>query len=293
MRAFQGFSSGLWPMDLAIMTLYAPPAKMGLCLGIMQGVLTAGGVIGPLLGGILAESFGMRLSFFLASGALFLNFLMFVFFIKEPPASTTAKQTTAAPATGNISPWHIPLIRTMLLCGTCTQMVILILQPILTTYITVLAGPVDNLIFISGLVFSLGGIAGAVTAPFWGTFGQHHGFFRAMAIALACAGIGLILQGLPDDLYAFAAMQFICGLFFAGIQPAINAILAQATPAAMKGRIFGLLFAAQQVGSMAGPIFGGIIATLFGMKTVFYTAGLIFLSMGSFIYYHFIRPKMN
>lgn len=25
MRLFQGFASGLWPMDLAIMTLYAPP----------------------------------------------------------------------------------------------------------------------------------------------------------------------------------------------------------------------------------------------------------------------------
>lgn len=59
-RLFQGFAAGLWPMDLAIMTLYAPPQKLGVCLGIMQGVLTAGGVIGPLLGGILAEIFGMR-----------------------------------------------------------------------------------------------------------------------------------------------------------------------------------------------------------------------------------------
>ena len=29
MRLFQGFASGLWPMDLAIMTLYAPPQKLG------------------------------------------------------------------------------------------------------------------------------------------------------------------------------------------------------------------------------------------------------------------------
>ena len=75
MRMFQGFAAGLWPMDLAIMTLYAPAAKLGLCLGIMQGVLTAGGVVGPLLGGVLAECFGMRMSFFLAAGALFVNFL--------------------------------------------------------------------------------------------------------------------------------------------------------------------------------------------------------------------------
>ena len=72
MRMFQGFASGLWPMELAIMTIYAPPKKLGICLGIMQGALTAGGIIGPLFGGILAEAFGMRMSFFLAAGALLL-----------------------------------------------------------------------------------------------------------------------------------------------------------------------------------------------------------------------------
>ena len=35
MRVFQGFAAGLWPMDLAIMTLYAPPDKLGVCLGVL------------------------------------------------------------------------------------------------------------------------------------------------------------------------------------------------------------------------------------------------------------------
>ena len=63
-RLFQGFASGLWPMTLAIMTSYAPTEKTGFCLGIMQGALTAGSVIGPLFGGVLSEVFGMRASFF-------------------------------------------------------------------------------------------------------------------------------------------------------------------------------------------------------------------------------------
>ena len=36
MRLFQGFASGLWPMDLAIMTLYAPPKKLGFCRGKLR-----------------------------------------------------------------------------------------------------------------------------------------------------------------------------------------------------------------------------------------------------------------
>ena len=149
MRLFQGFASGLWPMDLAIMTLYAPPEKLGFCLGVMQGVLTAGGVVGPLLGGILAEIVGMRYSFFLASAALFLNFLVFLIVIKEPPTPTVTETVPKE----KIRLWKIPLIRTMLLTGTLVQMVILILQPVITTYIADLAGTIPNIVFIAGLVF--------------------------------------------------------------------------------------------------------------------------------------------
>ena len=289
MRLFQGFASGLWPMDLAIMTLYAPPSRLGFCLGIMQGTLTAGGVVGPLLGGILAEAVGMRYSFFLAAAALFTNFLIFTFIIKEPPtpAKTGAAKEDIPDAT-ECSPWRMPLLRNMLLCGTLVQMVILILQPVLTTYVAKLAGPLPNIVFVAGLVFSLGGIAGAMAAPIWGTFGQRRGFFKAMCLGMTGAGISMIIQGIPDTLVPFAIMQFVGGLFFCGIHPAINAILASNTPPSYKGRIFGMLFAAQQVGSMAGPLLGGLIATYLGMHWVFALSGVILLLLSTAVWrrYH-------
>lgn len=279
MRMFQGFSSGLWPMELAIMTIYAPPKKLGICLGIMQGALTAGGIIGPLFGDVLAEFFGMRMSFFLAAAALFLNFVVLVFFIKEPPTDNAPAVKPVAAEEKGVSLWKIPIIRHMLICSALVQVVILLVQPIMTTYISHLAGQMDNLIFISGLVFSLGGFASAITAPLWGRFGQHHGFFKSMRYALILAGICSIIQSLPTELYTFAASQFAVGLFFSGIFPSINAILAEHTDAKTKGRVFGLLFSAQQVGAMTGPIIGGLIATFLGMKYVFFVAGFILLGI--------------
>ena len=265
MRMFQGFAAGLWPMELAIMTIYAPPQKLG------------------IFGGILAELFGMRMSFFLASGALFLNFLVLVFFIKEPdlssvpakPAEPDEGEATAEPK----SLWKVPIIFHMLICSALVQVVILIVQPILTTYISHMAQNMDNLVFVSGLVFSLGGFASAITAPLWGRFGQHHGFFKSMRYALVLAGIFFFLQALPTTLYGFAASQFAVGLFFSGIFPSINAILAEHTDARTTGHVFGLLFSAQQIGAMTGPILGGAIATFIGMKYVFFAAGLILLAI--------------
>lgn len=277
MRMFQGFASGLWPMELAIMTIYAPPKKLGICLGIMQGALTAGGIIGPLFGGILAEVFGMRMSFFLAAAALFLNFIVLVFFIKEPPTDTAGADSAADSERDKVSLWKIPVIRLMLVSAALVQVVILIVQPILTTYISHLAGDLDNLVFISGLIFSMSGFSSAITAPLWGRFGQHHGFVKALRLSLVLAGISFFVQALPDTLYTFAASQFAIGLFFSGIYPSINAILAEKTSASIKGRVFGLMFSAQQIGAMGGPILGGVIATFLGMKYVFLAAGALLL----------------
>ena len=289
-RIFQGFAAGLWPMDLAIMTLYAPPERLGFALGIMQGTLTAGGIIGPLLGGLLSEAFGMRTSFYIGSLALLMNFLAFTFIIKEPPLPKDAAPLSPEDMTPSHL-WHIPILRTMMIVSTLVQMVVYILIPIITTYIEALAGDMENIIFVAGAVFSLGGIAGAIAAPLWGTFGARRGYFIAMGLAMALAGVVLSAQGIPNTLLPFAVMQFVGGLFLAGVQPSLNAVIAQHTPPQLKGSVFGMLFSAQQIGGFSGPLLGGAVATCFGMHYIFPTAGSILLLLSLFVWWRYIMKE--
>ena len=289
-RVFQGFASGLWPMDLAIMTLYAPQERLGFSLGIMQGTLTAGGVVGPLLGGVLAELFGMRTSFYIGGLALFINFLAFTFIIKEPPMPKETAPLTAEEK-NPMHLWHIPILRTMMIVSTLAQMVLYILMPVITTYIKALAGAMDNIVFVAGAVFSLSGIAGAIAAPLWGIYGTRRTYFNSMFLAMLFGGIMFTLQGIPDTLMPFAVMQFGVGLFIAGIQPSLNAIIAQHTPPQLKGSVFGLLFSAQQIGGAAGPLLGGVVATYLGMHYLFPTAGSILLMLALFVRWRYIMNR--
>ena len=256
-RLFQGFASGLWPMTLAIMTSYAPTEKTGFCLGIMQGALTAGSVIGPLFGGVLSEVFGMRASFFIATGALFFNFIMLLVVIKEPPHTPPSPEEKQP----SFSVLKSPIIRDMLLFAVLVQMVIFLVQPIMAPYIEELTGTSDSIAMKAGIIFSLSGIAGAVTAPLWGRFGQKHGFYTSLIYALTLAGIN----------------------------PSINAILANATTNNVKGRVFGLLFSAQQTGAFIGPLAGAAIATVMGMHSIFIVAGAVLLLISLLVRKH--RPK--
>ncbi len=288
-RILQGFAAGLWPAELAIMSAYAPKEKLGFCMGVMQGALTAGGVIGPLLGGILASAFGMRTSFFLAAGALALITIITLIFIKEPPREISVTSKNETNPSQKVHLLKVPVIRSMLTCAMIIQMAILILQPVLTIYIAELNHSMDNVVMLSGMVFSLGGFAGAISSPLWGKYGQSHGFFRTMCLTLAGTGFILLMQAIPNTLIPFAVLQFIVGLFYSGVYPSINSILVKNTSNEHRGRVFGLMFSAQQIGSTVGPLLGGFIGTLFGLKYIFIFAGLAMLLTGAIM--HFNPPK--
>jgi DHA1 family multidrug resistance protein-like MFS transporter len=280
-RVLQGLAAGLWASELAIVSSSVPSEKLGFSLGVMQAGLTSGGVIGPLLGGVLAEVFGMRASFMIAGIALFTISLITIFFVPEPPHDETAR--VSAKPSRQIDLLKKPVIKQMLILSVLVQMVILILQPIITLYVAQLRGSMENIILIAGAVFSLGGIASSISAPFWGRFGQKDSFGLTMYLAMGGAGVCLLLQSIPNQLTLFAVMQFVTGLFFAGINPSISAVLANNTERAIQGSIFGMLFSAQQLGSMAGPLLGGLVGTYWGLKEVFIVAGAIIIMTSIFV----------
>ena len=279
MRSFQGFSAGLWPACLAIMTSTAPREKMGWCLGLMQGGSTAGGVFGPLIGGVLAELFGMRASFFFAGAALGMIALGLIFFIKggEQKKITAASSQKKKKDGGSLKLLKIPVIQRMLFAAAVVQLAVMLVQPVLPLYIAELQGSMDNIVMVSGIVFSVVGISGVFAAPMWGRLGTNIGYRWALYVALLGGGIFGVIQALPGEITPFVIWRFVGGIFFAGIFPAINALFAENTLPNERGRIYGLSYAAQQIGSVAGPILGGLMATYWSNATVVMAHGFVMI----------------
>ena len=291
MRSFQGFSAGLWPACLAIMTSTAPREKMGWCLGLMQGGSTAGGVFGPLIGGVLAEVFGMRASFYFAGAALGLIALGLIFFIKGgeqkkiAPAASDKKKDKG----GSFKLLKVPVIQRMLFAAAVVQLAVMLVQPVLPLYIAELQGSMDNIVMVSGIVFSVVGISGVFAAPMWGRIGTNIGYRWALYVALLGGGIFGVVQAIPGDITPFVIWRFVGGIFFAGIFPAINALFAENTLPNERGRIYGLSYAAQQIGSVMGPILGGLMATFWSNSIVVMAHGFVMILLVILLYLK--RPK--
>lgn len=284
-RLLQGFANGLWPANLSIVSSSVPKEKLGVSLGIMQAAQTTGMVLGPLLGGYLAEFFGMRFSFFLAGGVLAVVTVIMLVFVPAPKRILDSEESPGMMADIRQMLKNSTVLA-MLICALLIQMVIMILQPILTVYISELQGSMENIMLLSGIVFSLSGIAGAVAAPFWGKYGQRWGFSSALYVALGGAGILLTLQYFPNGLIMFSVLQFLFGLFISGVNPSVSVALVSASDAAFRSRIFGMMTSAQQFGAAIGPLLGGAMSTCFDIKYVFVFSGLV-LILNSF----WIRKK--
>lgn len=287
-RAFQGIASGLWPACLVMMSACVPKNKIGISMGLMQSANICGGIIGPLLGGILATAFGMRNSFYVGAVALSLITVTTILFIKEPPVAPE-KEINKAQNTPYLTFIKDKNILILLLCVCMTNLVILQIQPIVSLYVQQLSHNSDKAVLLTGFIMSLGGIAGALASPLWGKTGQKVGFYKTITLAFISAGLLMSLQGVPNSLVLFGLMQFLCGLGFSGIFPSANSILVLLTPPSSRGMGFGSLFSAQMIGGALGPVIGGVIVSFMSFNTVYIISGSILFVIG--IYLKFFAPE--
>lgn len=280
-RLFQGLCAGLYPALLALLAASIPARKTGLSMGLMQGGMTVGAVVGPFVGGVLADYFGMRESFFVASVALGLISLLIGFCIKEKPR--TIKVTSR-----NWFDWSVlrqPAIFKMLIACAVIHASLFSAQPILPLYIAQLQGSMDNIMMLSGTIFSVCAISIMIASPILGAAGQKFGFLKVLSCSLFFAGLLISAQVLGRTPFEFGVWRFIAGFAIAGLIPLVNSIISTECPPDKKGEVFGFNFLTGHAGMALGPFAAGALSGWFGYQAVIVASGLILFPLIIYLNY--------
>lgn len=280
-RFFQGLCAGLYPALLALLAASIPARKTGLSMGLMQGGMTVGAVVGPFVGGVLADYFGMRESFFVASVALGLISLLIGFCIKEKPR--TIKVTSR-----NWFDWSVirqPAIFKMLMACAVIHASLFSAQPILPLYIAQLQGSMDNIMMLSGTIFSVCAISIMIASPILGAAGQKFGFLKVLSCSLFFAGLLISAQVLGRTPFEFGVWRFIAGFAIAGLIPLVNSIISTECPPDKKGEVFGFNFLTGHAGMALGPFAAGSLSGWFGYQAVIVASGLILFPLIIYLNY--------
>lgn len=277
-RMLHGFVGGFVPASMAIVASVSPQTRMGWSLGMMQAGTMTGGILGPLFGGLLSTWFGQRMSFIIAAAVIFAATVAVIVWVKDGKAIPSENKSTIREDLKTV--FKSQSLLNMLLLLLLFQLSINMIQPLLTLHIADLQGSVQDAVLLSGFVFALIGIAGIIASPLWGKAGERRGYKNILSLCLIGSGLVISMQYFIHHLWLFTVIQFLFGLFMAGIVPMVNTLVVRSTGDEFRGRSFGLTTSANQLGAMIGPLIGGAIGLFLNIHWIFVTTGIILASTG-------------
>lgn len=277
LRMLQGVFAGFISNSNALVATETPKTNSGQALGTIASATTAGTLLGPLVGGALTSIFSYRITFMITGGLLLLCSILVLFFIHEDDFKpVTAKKLDKA--SGVIKSLRSPhLIFGLLLTTLIIQAANNSINPIVSLYVRQLLNGHGNVVFISGVIAALPGIATFLVASRFGALGDKIGTHKIIVAGFIAASIFFFLTAFVRNTVELGILRFLVGFSDACLFPQVQMMLTKNSPAAVTGRIFSWNQSAMYIGNIVGPLLGSFVSGMFNYSMVFIVTTVIVL----------------
>jgi MFS family permease len=186
----------------------------------------------------------------------------------------SAASSPRTPADTAADPWRRNLVVCMF--GSFTTIVAMtLLLPFLPLYVEQL-GVHDPAAIVrwSGVAYGATFFSAALVAPLWGRLADRYG--RKLMLIRASLGmaVAMALIGLAQDVWQLVGLRLLAGLL-GGYASGSTVLIATQTPKERSGWALGTLSSAVMAGSLVGPLIGGLLPPLIGIRWTFFGAGAV------------------
>lgn len=288
LRFVVGFFSGFITVSFSYLSRVTPKEHIGQALGTLQTGSIAGGIIGPLIGGLLSDFFGFRPVFAVTGIFILLTLIPVIFLLKKDPV---VKQTKEQHGTFKQVLTN-PVLLSLFAATFIVQVSVQGTNSMMTIFVKNLVGNVPNLAFLSGLASSITGIATMIGAPYLGRLGDRVGQARILPVVMLLCGVLALPQLWTHGIYELYVWRFLQGLFLGGMWPAIQSLIHKRSPKIVQGRAFGVTSSSRFLGNLTGPMAGGYISGAFATIYVFLFSGLVLIAGSGFVKWR-IKPDQQ
>ncbi|MCJ7824648.1 MAG: MFS transporter, partial [Anaerolineales bacterium] len=281
LRALQGLISGTVAASSALLASQVPRERMGYAMGMLQVGLGAGVAFGPLIGGIVADTFGYASAFYVTAAMLFIAGLVVSIGVREDfhPDISSEKR-----GMGLIAFWSqllkFPGVKPTYSLRFLTQLARNMLAPIMPLFVMELMIDAARVNSFTGLVIGAQAAATTVSAMFLGRVADRVGHRKVAAVSAILAGLFYIPQSLVTAEWQFLVFTILVGVALGGVIPTLSAILARYTESGAEGAVFGLDTSIRSGARSVAPLLGSWIALTWGLRGTFVVTGLILLATG-------------
>jgi len=285
-RALMGVFAGFSSAAIALVASQVPEGRLGYALGWLSTGQLVGSLVGPLIGGVLADLTGSyRIPFYCTSATILLSMVLVWFAVHErfvaPPKTHSGRSILSSLIAVATSSTLLALFFVLLMA----QFGVRTVQPVVSLFVQELVGARPDLATLSGIAFSVTGLANVISAPFLGNRSDVIGYRRVLLICLLSATLTTLPQAFTTSYWLFTVQRFGVGLFIGGILPTANALVGRLVPRAERGTVYGITASAMFLGNSLGPLSGGAVAAAFGLRWVFLVTAAVLLANLIWVYY--------
>jgi MFS family permease len=256
-------ASAVWPLAMALIVDQAKRGEMGRALGGYNAAFYSALALGPFMGGVLYDLFGLAGPFYFWS-LLGAASVIVVFFKVIEPQEETPLVVLSEKSKGDLI---MPGYRLTFLA--CCGVVLWagVVGGFNFTMLPSLAAQMGLSTLHVGVLYLVYGGTTAVSNIYFG--GQADRGKRKILILAGClaGAISFALLTLSTGLLQTSLVMAALGTGLGIGNPAAAALIADTTCESRRGEIFGLFNTARMAGVVIGPLFAGFFADLYGLAS--------------------------
>ncbi len=288
-RLVQGAISGFIASSLALVSTNTPKEKIGYALGLLQSSTAAGMVLGPFVGGVLADLVGYREIFFVTATLCALGGIVVALAVKETEQGpNNGKRFTVF---DNLKLMYTnKQLRIVALGLVAGQMAVLMIEPLFALFVEQFKSDTEYIATLAGGILSISGLFMVISAPWWGRKNDRTGFRKNLAIAVLVSGIAYAGHAVVANLTQLGALRAFLGFFRGGILPGLYSLTSINSPYERKAGMMAIASSLTLLGNMLGPPLGGFIIGQAGMGLSFFLNGILLIILGG-IFWKYLDEK--
>lgn len=276
LRLLQGAFTGTVAAAQTMVSAGTPNDRSGFALGALSAAVYSGGLVGAFVGGIFADCFGYRGTFFAGSTLLLAAALLVFFGTREDFERPAAAEEAADPPEGAAAPGAVVAILGMIIAIAFARQFDAAFLPLLVQEIH---GSIEGVSVWTGTLSAVSGLAGLLAGPLLGRLADRVPPPRIGKLSALGAGLLVIPQGLAGAFLPLFAARFGMTFCSGGLEPVFLIWLSKVTPASKRGVVFGWSSTARSAGWVIAPLVSGLVAARYGIRPVFFASGALYLAL--------------
>jgi DHA1 family multidrug resistance protein-like MFS transporter len=278
LRIALGLSGGFATLSMPLLVASTPKDHMSRSIGLLQTVQMFSSAVGPLIGGLLADSIGVRKTCMVSAALAVVALLMIDRLYRDPDELSAAalggKRDRSVPFRQAAA---IPSFWVMIAVLFFVNFVERSFAPVIPLYILTLGTSLSRAARTAGLVISLGLLAEAVSAIVLGNRMKKGSPRNLLLWRLAAGGAICIPMGLVWQTQQLLVLRLALGLLAGGCMVVIYTLASLVIPKETRGTSFSFLASASLLGAAAGPVAAGALTHLNIRATFFFNGAVFFL----------------